>query len=143
MMMAMRLSEPSASYRAPLKTVSDTTTATPAPSCPPISGIEDADVVVIGGGYTGLSAALHLAQAGVDVLLLEAMEIGWGGSGRNAGLVNAGLWLDPDEVIRRVEESRLADVVTHRRLVLPQLGAPGPGALGHGVICTAIQYNLK
>lgn len=55
-----------------------------------------ADIVVIGGGYTGLSAALHLAEGGARVALLEASEIGFGGSGRNVGLVNAGMWLMPD-----------------------------------------------
>ncbi len=57
-----------------------------------------ADVLIIGGGYTGLSSALHLAEQGVSVVLLEAMSIGFGGSGRNAGLVNAGVWQNPDHV---------------------------------------------
>ncbi|NVK32513.1 MAG: FAD-binding oxidoreductase, partial [Gammaproteobacteria bacterium] len=48
------------------------------------------------------SAALHLAREGADVVLLEATHIGYGGSGRNVGLVNAGLWLPPDDI-----ESRL------------------------------------
>ncbi|MDX8514642.1 NAD(P)/FAD-dependent oxidoreductase [Mesorhizobium captivum] len=56
------------------------------------------DVAVVGGGYTGLSTALHLAQAGVKVSVLEAVEIGFGASGRNAGLVNAGLWMKPEDV---------------------------------------------
>ncbi|MEM7090886.1 MAG: FAD-binding oxidoreductase [Pseudomonadota bacterium] len=56
------------------------------------------DLAVIGGGYTGCSAALHAAQAGASVCLLEAQEIGYGGSGRNVGLVNAGLWLPPDDI---------------------------------------------
>ncbi len=47
----------------------------------------EAEVVVIGGGFTGLSAALHLARRGVEVMLVEAYEIGWGASGRNAGFV--------------------------------------------------------
>ncbi len=47
-------------------------------------------VCIIGGGYTGLSAALHLAERGVDVLLLEANRIGWGASGRNGGQVGSG-----------------------------------------------------
>jgi glycine/D-amino acid oxidase-like deaminating enzyme len=57
-----------------------------------------ADVVVIGAGYTGLSAALHLAQAGASVAVLESHDVGFGGSGRNVGLVNAGMWVTPDEV---------------------------------------------
>ena len=57
------------------------------------------EVAVIGAGFTGLSAALHLAQAGVDVTLIEAETIGHGGSGRNVGLVNAGLWKPPDQVL--------------------------------------------
>jgi len=60
------------------------------------------DVAVIGGGYTGLSATLHLAEAGANVVLLEAKEIGFGGAGRNVGLVNAGLWLMPEEVEKKV-----------------------------------------
>lgn len=58
----------------------------------------NADVVVIGGGFTGISAALHMAQEGVNVVVLEANTIGFGGSGRNVGLVNAGLWTPPNEV---------------------------------------------
>lgn len=56
------------------------------------------DVVVVGGGYTGLATALFAAEAGLSVQLLEAGEIGAGGSGRNVGLVNAGLWLPPAEL---------------------------------------------
>lgn len=57
-----------------------------------------ADVCVIGGGFTGLSAAIHLAEAGSRIVLLEAASIGSGGSGRNVGLVNAGTWAQPDEL---------------------------------------------
>lgn len=57
-----------------------------------------ADVCVIGGGITGLSAALHLLEQGKSVVLLEARDIGHGGSGRNVGLVNAGTWIRPDDV---------------------------------------------
>nr|WP_247744334.1 FAD-binding oxidoreductase [Ruegeria sp. R14_0] len=56
------------------------------------------DLAVIGGGYTGCSAALWAAQSGASVCLLEAEEIGHGGSGRNVGLANAGLWLPPAEI---------------------------------------------
>ncbi len=79
-----------------------TVTAPPHPALLPIEGEHKTDVAVIGGGYTGLSAALHLAEAGTDVTLLEAKSIGYGGSGRNVGLVNAGLWLKPDEVVDKM-----------------------------------------
>lgn len=59
-----------------------------------------ADLVVVGGGFTGCSAALEAAEHGAKVVLLEAQGLGHGGSGRNVGLVNAGLWLPPDEVIK-------------------------------------------
>ncbi len=61
-----------------------------------------ADVLIVGGGYTGLSSALHLAEAGASVVLLEAKSIGFGGSGRNAGLVNAGVWQNPDHVCEQL-----------------------------------------
>ena len=60
------------------------------------------DVVVIGAGYTGLSAALHLAGRRVSVAVLEAAQVGFGGSGRNVGLVNAGLWVMPEVVVQRL-----------------------------------------
>jgi len=61
-----------------------------------------ADVLVVGGGYSGLSSALHLAEMGVSVVLLEARNVGHGGSGRSAGLVNAGVWKTPDYVIKQI-----------------------------------------
>ncbi|MFP6681506.1 MAG: FAD-dependent oxidoreductase, partial [Gammaproteobacteria bacterium] len=64
---------------------------------PPLHDYASADLVVIGGGFTGCSAALHAAEQGAEVRLLEAETIGHGGSGRNVGLVNAGLWTPPDE----------------------------------------------
>lgn len=56
----------------------------------PLDGGAQADVCVIGGGYTGLSTALHLAQLGVDVMLLEAKRVAWGASGRNGGQISSG-----------------------------------------------------
>ena len=72
--------------------------ATCAPLAPlsPLTADARAEVVVIGAGYTGLSAALHVACASRDVVVLEAGEIGAGGSGLNGGQVIAGLKHDPD-----------------------------------------------
>ncbi|PBD27899.1 FAD-dependent oxidoreductase, partial [Pseudomonas aeruginosa] len=64
-----------------------------------LNGEQRADVCVIGAGFTGLSAALHLLEAGRSVCVLEAYEVGHGGSGRNVGLINAGTWIPPDEVV--------------------------------------------
>jgi gamma-glutamylputrescine oxidase len=65
-------------------------TAHDAPRHPPLQGEIRADVCVVGGGYTGLSAALHLAEAGYDVVLLEAHRLGFGASGRNGGQLGSG-----------------------------------------------------
>jgi gamma-glutamylputrescine oxidase len=61
-----------------------------APLHPPLSGRAKADVCIVGGGFTGLSAALHLAKAGARVRLLEAETIGFGASGRNGGQIHTG-----------------------------------------------------
>ena len=82
-----------------------------------LSGEERASVVIIGGGITGLSAALHLAERGVDCLLLEAHQPGWGASGRNGGHVNPGLKPDPDDVERDFGE-------LGRRMVRVSYAAP-------------------
>ncbi len=65
-----------------------------------LDGDARADIAVVGGGITGLSTALHLAEAGATVRVLEAEEPGFGASGRNGGQVNPGLKLDPDTVER-------------------------------------------
>jgi glycine/D-amino acid oxidase-like deaminating enzyme len=87
--------------RAPLAASLWEATANAAPERPALSGAMDADVAVIGAGFTGLSAALHLAEAGRRVVVLEAGTVGWGASGRNGGQVNPGLKLDPDETLAR------------------------------------------
>lgn len=73
----------------------------PLPATPSLEGDRRADVAVVGAGYTGLSAALHLAERGADVAVLDAAEPGWGGSGRNGGQVIPGLKDDPDELERK------------------------------------------
>ncbi len=78
---------------------------------PQIASDLDADVVVVGGGYTGLSAALHLSEAGKSVVVLEAREIGWGASGRNGGQVNPGLKLLPSQIKAYYGQERGAAVL--------------------------------
>jgi glycine/D-amino acid oxidase-like deaminating enzyme len=73
-------------------------TAPPAPPTPPLETSARADVCVIGAGYAGLSTALALAERGIETIVLEAREPGWGGSGRNGGQVIPGLKYDPDEL---------------------------------------------
>ena len=72
------------------------------PELPELTGPQSADVVVIGGGFTGLSTALNLREAGVDVAVIEAMEPGWGASGRNNGQVIPTLSRpDPEDIVAR------------------------------------------
>ena len=74
----------------------------PGPGLPRLQGSAQADVVIIGAGFTGLSAALHLREAGIDVAIVEAAEPGWGASGRNNGQVIPTLTRpDPEEIVAR------------------------------------------
>lgn len=73
-------------------------TAEPAPECVSLTADVAADVVIIGGGFTGMSAAVHLGETGTDALLLEAGPIGHGASGRTGGQAIPGLKYDPDEL---------------------------------------------
>lgn len=75
--------------------------ANPAPDRPALTGDQDADVCVVGGGFSGLSAALHLAKQGRKVMLLEGARIGWGASGRNGGQVVNGLNASLDTISKR------------------------------------------
>ena len=77
-------------------------TAAPLPPFEPLRGETRADVCIIGGGFTGLSAALHLAEAGYDVALVEAHRVGFGASGRNGGQLGTGQRLDQQALERLV-----------------------------------------
>ncbi len=77
----------------------DGTTERPART--PLSGNLSCDVAIIGGGFTGLSAALHLAEAGLSVVLLEARFLGWGASGRNGGFCCLGGGMLEDAALDR------------------------------------------
>ncbi|MDE0334930.1 MAG: FAD-binding oxidoreductase [Defluviicoccus sp.] len=85
----------------------------------PMDSDVEADVAIVGGGFTGLSTALHAAERGLECHVLEARRIGHGGSGRNVGLLNAGVWLPPREVRARLGEKKGA--------VLTKVLGEGPG----------------
>jgi gamma-glutamylputrescine oxidase len=72
---------------------------------PPLAGDVQADVCIVGGGYTGLSAALQLVKQGADVRLLEQSLLGWGASGRNGGQIHVGFRRDPDWLAARLGEA--------------------------------------
>jgi glycine/D-amino acid oxidase-like deaminating enzyme len=107
-------------------------TAPPPPATVPLSGVVTADIVVVGAGYTGLSSSLHLAEAGKSVVLLEANEVGFGGAGRNVGLINAGMWVMPDDlpgVLGPVYGERLLDLLGNApKLVMELIDK-------HGIAC--------
>ncbi|MEM1364376.1 MAG: FAD-binding oxidoreductase [Pseudomonadota bacterium] len=73
-------------------------TVEPHPVQPALEGAADADLCIVGGGYAGLSAALHGALAGLDVRLLEAATLGAGASGRNGGQVGSGQRVEPPDL---------------------------------------------
>src|SRR5690349_10323839 len=76
------------------------------PELPELTGTQQADVIVIGAGFTGLSTALHLREAGIDVAIVEAAEPGWGASGRNNGQVIPTLSRpDPEDIIAKHGET--------------------------------------
>jgi len=75
--------------------------ANPSPARESLSSSIDVDVCVIGGGFSGLSAALHLSEQGRQVTLLEGARIGWGASGRNGGQLIHGLNASLETIGRR------------------------------------------
>ncbi|MGH7022862.1 MAG: NAD(P)/FAD-dependent oxidoreductase [Caulobacteraceae bacterium] len=86
-------------------------TAQAAEANPPLAADTEADVVIVGGGATGLSAALHAAGRGASVVLLEGGRIGWGASGRNGGQIIPGLRMGATDLAARLGEERARRVL--------------------------------
>ena len=110
---------------------------------PEISDSERCDVCVIGGGYTGLSTALNLAELGYDIVLLEARKIGWGASGRNGGQVGSGLRWSQAELEKQFgpEKAQLFWDLTEaaKREVIDRIARHGiPCDFKHGVLTAAV-----
>jgi gamma-glutamylputrescine oxidase len=107
-------------------------TASPSPRHPVLAGNIKADLIVIGGGCTGLSTALFAAKHGLRVVLLEGGKLGWGASGRNGGQIIPGLRQGPQELVERygsAEAKRLFTLaISARDLVTGLIEA-------HGIAC--------
>lgn len=84
--------------------------ANPHPHHAPLEGEVEADVCVVGAGFTGVSAALHLAERGYRVALVEAARVGWGASGRNGGQLGTGLRKDVIELEPRLGRARTREL---------------------------------
>jgi gamma-glutamylputrescine oxidase len=99
-------------------------TAHPAPAHPPLAGDVEVDLVVVGGGCTGLSAALHAAERGLSVVLLEGGRVGWGASGRNGGQMIPGLRKGAVELVQAFGRERaraLFDLALEARTLVLEL----------------------
>jgi gamma-glutamylputrescine oxidase len=114
-------------------------TATPHGTRPRLTESIRADVCVVGGGFTGLSAALNLAERGFKVALIEANRIGWGASGRNGGQINTGLRKSPQELIARFGKTQgkaLFDLAEEARAIIWERVEK------HGIACDLRTGNM-
>ncbi len=100
-------------------------TAIGAPDCPSLEGAVEADVCVVGAGYTGISTALNLTERGYSVVVLEAARIGWGASGRNGGQICSGYspsmkkiaaWVGVEDAKRLWDMAEVAKAVIRERV---------------------------
>lgn len=112
--------------------------ALPAPVTKPLQDAIEVDVAIVGAGFTGLSSALHLQQRGATTAVIDEVAVGFGGSGRNVGLVNAGMWVMPSDL-----PGALGPVYGQRLLDL--LGA-GPDLVyelidRYGIECEAVRHG--
>ncbi|MBK9605611.1 MAG: FAD-binding oxidoreductase [Betaproteobacteria bacterium] len=111
-------------------------TATPEIDAPALQGQAQADVAIVGAGFTGCAAALALASRGAKVRVLEANAVGWGASGRTGGQVIPGLKYDPDEL-----DAMFGPELGPR--IVQAAGSVGDEVFGlierHGIACDAAQ----
>ncbi len=107
-------------------------TAAPAPDTISLQGALRADIAIVGAGFTGLSAALHLAEAGRDVVVIDAQAPGWGASGRNGGQVIAGVKYDPDVLEQKHGRAMVATVGSGPDLVFDLIAR-------HGIDCSPVR----
>lgn len=110
-------------------------TAAPFERQAPLEGNTQADVVVVGGGFTGLSAALCAAEAGYSVVLLEARRIGWGASGRNGGQMIPGMRWSAADLVASFGEER------GRQLI--ELGMAATASVRGRIARHAIECDLR
>lgn len=111
-------------------------TRDPLPPLPALRGAAQADVCVIGAGYTGLSAALHLAQTGRRVIVLEAHRVGFGASGRNGGQLGSGQRLEIDaleQMAGRDAAHRLWDLAEEAKALTRDLAARAGVPIADGI----------
>jgi gamma-glutamylputrescine oxidase len=114
-------------------------TANPHGTYPRLTESIRADVCVVGGGFTGLSAALNLVERGFKVALIEANRMGWGASGRNGGQINTGLRKSPQELIARFGKTRgkaLFDLAEEARAIIWERVEK------HGISCDLKHGNM-
>lgn len=115
-------------------------TATPYAPYAPLSGRQQAQVVVVGGGYAGLNTALGLAERGVrDVLLLEREQIGFGASGRNGGFVFAGYSLGEQALLEQLGAGRAAALFALTRAAV---GRIRQRIADHAIACDAVDEGV-
>jgi glycine/D-amino acid oxidase-like deaminating enzyme len=112
-------------------------TAAAAPETAPLDGTIDAPVCVIGAGYTGLSTALHLGERGIGAVVLEAEQIGHGGSGRNAGPCTPTFHVHEIPAIRRMLGEPFASRLIERQTDAANLAFDI--IRRHGIDCEAVQ----
>lgn len=105
---------------------------------PPLRGEVHVDVVIIGGGFTGVASAVELAERGLKVAIVEANKIGWGATGRNGGQVTGSL--SGDAAMRKQMRNKLGEEVDD---FIWQLRWRGHAIIKHRVEKYAIQCDLK